>query len=76
MIQFIDGLSPKAQQRRVVLIPEFVPDSAYGELLHNQIGTMLASALRRRTDVMIALVPMHVHQEFVPAPAHDAENGT
>jgi len=51
----------------LVVIPEFVPDSVYGELLHNQIGTMLAAALRRRTDVMIALVPMHVHPDVVVA---------
>lgn len=75
ILQFIDGLAPKAHQRRLVLIPEFVPNNAYGELLHNQIGTLLASALRRRTDVMIALVPMHIHQEYVAAAATNAEDG-
>ncbi len=75
MLQFIDGLTTKAHQRRLVLIPEFVPDSPYGELLHNQIGTLLAAALRRRTDVMIALVPMHLHQEYVPSPAAGVDGG-
>ncbi len=75
ILQFIDGLSPRAHQRRVVLIPEVVPDRAYGELLHNQIGTMLASALRRRTDVMIALLPMHLRQEYVSAAAKDPADG-
>jgi len=47
-------LAHETNQRRLVVIPEFVPDNVYGELPHNQMGTMLAAALRRRTDVMVA----------------------
>jgi amino acid transporter len=44
-----------------VLIPEFVPRKRRHEILHNQRGEFLEAALKRRTDVVIATLPFHLH---------------
>jgi amino acid transporter len=44
-----------------VLIPELVPRKRRHEILHNQRGRLLASVLKARTDVVIATLPMHLH---------------
>lgn len=44
-----------------VLIPELVPRKRRHEILHNQRGRLLASVLKSRTDVVIATLPMHLH---------------
>jgi amino acid transporter len=42
-----------------VLIPEIVPRKRRHEILHNQRGALLAAALKRRADVVIATLPFH-----------------
>jgi len=44
-----------------VLIPELIPRKRRHEILHNQRGRLLASVLKSRTDVVIATLPMHLH---------------
>ena len=44
-----------------VLIPEILPRKRRHEILHNQRGRLLASALKARTDVVIATLPFHLH---------------
>lgn len=44
-----------------VLIPEVVPRKRRHEILHNQRGRILASALKSRTDVIVATLPFKLH---------------
>jgi amino acid transporter len=44
-----------------VLIPELLPRKRYHEILHNQRGRLLSSVLKARTDVVIATLPLHLH---------------
>jgi amino acid transporter len=45
----------------VVLIPEIVPRKRRHEILHNQRARLLAAVLKARTDVVIAILPFHLH---------------
>ena len=60
LIRFIKGLDRSMDHRLVVLIPEGVPTNVFAGLLHNRLGTLLAAALRKRTDVVIGMVPMRL----------------
>ncbi|MGB9182795.1 MAG: APC family permease [Solirubrobacteraceae bacterium] len=44
-----------------VLIPEIVPRKRRHEILHNQRGRLLAAVLKSRTDVIVAILPFHLH---------------
>jgi hypothetical protein len=44
-----------------VLIPEIVPRKWRHEILHNQRGRLLASALREETSVAVTTLPFHLH---------------
>ncbi len=45
-----------------VLIPEIVPNKRRHEILHNQRGWLLESALKSRTDgIVVATLPFHIH---------------
>jgi amino acid transporter len=44
-----------------VLIPEVVPSKRRHEILHNQRGEFLEAALKRRSDVLVAVLPFHLH---------------
>jgi hypothetical protein len=45
-----------------VLIPEIIPSKRRHEILHNQRGRLLESALKSGTDgVVIAALPFHIH---------------
>ncbi len=45
----------------VVLIPEVIPSKRRHEILHNQRGRIMESVLTDRTDVVVATIPLHVH---------------
>jgi amino acid transporter len=45
----------------VVLIPEIVPRKRRHEIFHNQRARLLAAVLKARTDVVIAILPFHLH---------------
>ncbi len=44
-----------------VLIPEIIPSKRRHEILHNQRGRLLESVLKARTDVVVAVMPFHIH---------------
>jgi amino acid transporter len=44
-----------------VLIPQIIPSKRRHEILHNQRGRLLESVLKARTDVVIAVLPFHIH---------------
>lgn len=44
-----------------VLIPEILPRKRRHEILHNQRGRVLEAVLKARTDVVIAILPFHIH---------------
>jgi hypothetical protein len=46
----------------VVLIPVVVPEHFRFRILHNQIDHVLSAALRTRTDVVVARVPMPLRE--------------
>jgi amino acid transporter len=45
----------------IVLIPEIIPRKRRHEILHNQRARLLAAVLKARTDVIIAILPFHLH---------------
>jgi hypothetical protein len=44
-----------------VLIAQLVPSKRRHEILHNQRGRLLESVLKARTDVVVAVLPFHLH---------------
>jgi len=63
LLRFIGTVDRRTNQRVLVLIPEVVPEHATAELLHNRISLLLAAALRRRTDVVVSLIPLHIMED-------------
>ncbi len=45
----------------VVLIPEILPRKRRHEILHNQRARLLSAVLKARTNVVIAILPFHLH---------------
>ncbi len=60
IVEFIDEARASDDRQIVVLIPVVVPDRLRYRLLHNQIDQVLSSALRTRTDVVVARVRMPI----------------
>ncbi len=58
VVSFIDDLSRSCDDQIVVLIPVVVPDLLRHRLLHNHVDTVLSAALRTRTDIVVARVPI------------------
>ncbi len=58
IVAFIDELRGRSDQQIVVLIPVVIPDRFRYRILHNQIDHVLSSALRTRTDLVVARVAM------------------
>jgi amino acid transporter len=67
ILRFIDTIDRQSHERVVVLIPEVVPRGFWHQLLHNQLGILLAASLRRRADVVVAVAPYHLPWESPPA---------
>jgi hypothetical protein len=44
-----------------VLIPEVIPRKRRHEILHNQRARLLSAVLKARTNVIIAILPFHLH---------------
>lgn len=63
LLRFIGGIERRTGERLLVLIPELVPTNPAAGILHNRLGTLLAGALRKRTDVVIGMVPMHLAED-------------
>lgn len=60
VLRFVTSAEVTRRDRVVVLIPEVVADRWWQSLLHNQMGRILSSALRRNTDVVVAMMPVHL----------------
>ncbi|MBX5467588.1 MAG: APC family permease [Firmicutes bacterium] len=60
ILRFVESLEHLGGQRVVVLIPEVIPTRFGQAWLHNQIAMNLLTALRRRADVVVGIVPMHL----------------
>jgi amino acid transporter len=60
VIRYVESID-EADTVVTVLIPEIVPRKRRHEILHNQRGRLLASALRARTDVIVATLPFKLH---------------
>lgn len=58
LMSFIDELRAHNDKQIVVLIPVVIPDHVRYRFLHNQIDRVLSSALRTRTDVVVARVQL------------------
>jgi amino acid transporter len=58
IVAFIDEAREQSDQQIVVLIPVVIPDHFRYRILHNQTDLVLSAALRTRTDVVVARVPM------------------
>jgi hypothetical protein len=63
IISYVCSVEVQRQGRVVVLIPEIEPDKWRHQLLQNQRGTILANRLRRRTDVVVARLPLRLHED-------------
>lgn len=60
IVDLIDRLRADRDDQIVVLIPVVAPARVRYRALHNQLDIALASALRTRTDVVVARVPLRV----------------
>jgi amino acid transporter len=60
IVAFIDAARESSNRQIVVLIPVVIPERLRYRILHNQIDLVLSAALRTRTDVVVARVPMEV----------------
>jgi len=58
VVSLIDELRSGTEDQIVVLIPVIVPDALRHRLLHNHVDFVLRRALRSRTDIVVARVPM------------------
>jgi amino acid transporter len=58
LVSFIDDVSSSCNDQIVVLIPVVVPDLLRHRLLHNHVDSVLSAALRTRTDIVVARVPI------------------
>jgi amino acid transporter len=65
ILDLVDELRAESECQLVVLIPTVIPERLRYRLLHNQLDLALTSALRRRSDVVVARVPMPIGSEGV-----------
>jgi amino acid transporter len=59
VLDYVESI-PKDDVTVTVLIPELIPTKRRREILHNQRGRLLESALKSRSDVLVATLPFHV----------------
>jgi hypothetical protein len=72
--EFVDRLRQEREDRQiVVLIPVIEPPKLRYRILHNQLDVALSSALRTRTDLIVARVPMSL-AELADAPSDRTED--
>jgi amino acid transporter len=58
IVAFIDEQRATRPEQIVVLIPVCVPTRVRYRILHNHVEVLLSAALRSRTDIIVARVPM------------------
>jgi hypothetical protein len=74
LVSYIRELAGKRQPNEVmtIVVPQFVPEKRWHNVLHAQTGMMLRLALLFQTGVVITSVPYHVAEELeteAPFPA-------
>jgi amino acid transporter len=62
ILEFVDDLRGRTDDQIVVLIPVVVPARFRHRFLHNQIDLALSSALRSRSDIVVARVTMSLSE--------------
>jgi hypothetical protein len=67
LVKFIDAERASRDDQIVVLIPVVMPSRIRYRILHNQIDLVLSAALRSRTDLIVARVPIPVDIHADPA---------
>lgn len=63
LLRFINTMDRHAKGRVTVLIPEIIPKNFVAGLLHNRMEHTIMAAIRTRSDVVIATVPVHLTVE-------------
>ncbi|MHB8295950.1 MAG: APC family permease [Acidimicrobiales bacterium] len=66
LLRYIESLEVRSQERVMVLIPELQPRRWRHRVLQNQMGAVLGSALRKRSDVVVARVWSHLDEDEHP----------
>jgi len=63
LVDYISQVTTEQYPGRLttVVVPEFVTDSLWGNLLHNQTANILRVRLRQCEDVVVIDVPYHIH---------------
>jgi amino acid transporter len=72
IVEYIDKVRAETSDQLLVLIPFVVAEHFRHRILHNQLDVVLASALRMRTDLVVARVPLglsELRQRDEPAQA-------
>jgi hypothetical protein len=62
IVSYVCSAEVRAQGRVVVVIPEIEPEKWRHEVLHNQRGLLLANRLRRKSDVVVARLPLRLRE--------------
>jgi len=75
IVAFIDGERARRHEPIVVLIPVIVPTRLRHRVLHNHVEVLLSAALRTRTDLIVARVPLPLDLDDAPdtSPTVDAQ---
>jgi hypothetical protein len=61
LVQYIEQtVTEHPQQLVTVVVPEFIPTTPAGQLLHNQTANMLRLRLRAYPGVVVINVPYHI----------------
>ena len=60
LVKFVQEEAADKRLRVTVLVPQIEPRRRRYQVLQNQRGRLLAAALRRRTDVVVATLPFRV----------------
>ncbi len=72
-VAFIDRLRRHHDEQIIVLIPVVRPDRLRDRFLHNHLDVVLSRALRARTDIVVARVPMPLQlRDGKGGPSHPA----
>ncbi len=68
IVQYIDEERATRDEQIVVLIPVVVPTRLRYRVLHNHVEVLLSAALRSRTDVIVARVPLSLDPDAPDLP--------
>jgi amino acid transporter len=60
LVRFVSGAEAHGHPQVLVLVPQVVTRHLWQAALHNQLGSMVAAALRRQSGVLVATLPVRV----------------